>query len=394
MSHVEGEHPESAGCIRVGFSESPDAATAAAEFYQAVWQPGLEIAVFFCSPDYDLPALESALACHFGDAPVVGCTTAGEITPAGYRQGTLTGFSLAAPEFRVSIQVLDGLQSFELKKGYDAARAGVESLRRRGQDANGDNAFGFLLIDGCCFREEAVAHSLHAALQDITLFGGSAGDGIVLRQNPRVYHGGRFQGDRAVFALVSTTRPFRIIKSENYLPSEKRMVITEAEPETRRVLEINGELATVEYAELIGIAPEDLNAEVFAANPVGLRLGEEYYMRAIGWHEPEGALQFACAIEEGVVLSMARRGDYLGVLRDALERARTCVGEPELLIAFDCVLRLYETHESGIGPEVSELMRRHKAIGFNTYGEQYNAQHVNHTLTAVAIGPSSGASSG
>ena len=36
--------------------------------------------------------------------------------------------------------------------------------------------------------------------------------------------------------------------------------------------------------------------------------------------------------------------------------------------------------------EVGALMRDHHAVGFSTYGEQFNAMHVNLSLTGVAIG--------
>ncbi|MEO0650135.1 MAG: FIST N-terminal domain-containing protein, partial [Planctomycetota bacterium] len=39
--------------------------------------------VFFCSPRYDFEALAHALRERLGDAPLVGCTTAGEVEPGG-----------------------------------------------------------------------------------------------------------------------------------------------------------------------------------------------------------------------------------------------------------------------------------------------------------------------
>ena len=36
--------------------------------------------------------------------------------------------------------------------------------------------------------------------------------------------------------------------------------------------------------------------------------------------------------------------------------------------------------------EVGRFLARHRVVGFCTYGEQYNAMHVNQTLVGVAIG--------
>ena len=45
-----------------------------------------------------LPDFAAALAHVFGDTPLIGCTTAGEIGPDGYVEGSITGFSLPARE--------------------------------------------------------------------------------------------------------------------------------------------------------------------------------------------------------------------------------------------------------------------------------------------------------
>ena len=46
--------------------------------------PGPFACVFlFVSPEADLPALAASLPAAFGATPVIGCTTAGEITGSG-----------------------------------------------------------------------------------------------------------------------------------------------------------------------------------------------------------------------------------------------------------------------------------------------------------------------
>jgi len=36
---------------------------------------------------------------------------------------------------------------------------------------------------------------------------------------------------------------------------------------------------------------------------------------------------------------------------------------------------------------MSQLLRAHRVVGFSTYGEQFNAMHVNQTMTGVALYP-------
>jgi hypothetical protein len=73
-------------------------------------------------------------------------------------------------------------------------------------------------------------------------------------------------------------------------------------------------------------------------------------------------------------------------LEEALAGLRRHIGEPEVVLACDCVLRYIEAKASGVRDRIGELLAANRVIGFATYGEQYNAMHLNQTFTAVAIG--------
>ena len=69
-----------------------------------------------------------------------------------------------------------------------------------------------------------------------------------------------------------------------------------------------------------------------------------------------------------------------------LNDIRRNVGEIDLLIGFDCTHRRAEIDKYQLEDAMSELYRANHMIGFNTYGEQINGLHLNHTFTGVAIG--------
>ncbi len=50
------------------------------------------------------------------------------------------------------------------------------------------------------------------------------------------------------------------------------------------------------------------------------------------------------------------------------------------------MLRLLEIEQKGIKAKIGQIMTDNNVIGFSTYGEQFNAMHVNQTFTGVAIG--------
>ena len=82
--------------IRLAHSRATGAVQAVQEFHAAVLQPDMQLVVFFCSSEYDLDLLAAEMQRLFVGVQVVGCTTAGEIGPAGYRQHSLSGVSFGA----------------------------------------------------------------------------------------------------------------------------------------------------------------------------------------------------------------------------------------------------------------------------------------------------------
>lgn len=375
--------------IRRGVTTAADPTQAAAELYESLWQPELELAVFFCSPNYNLEALGRALLKRFGLIPLIGCTTAGEITPNGYQTNSLTGFSLAGPDFRIATRVIDNLEQFTIPQGQAVAEALVKKLNHSHPEPNSQNSFAFLLLDGMTRKAELVTAALHRGLNDIALVGGSAGANALENMaevKTYIYQAGEFRTDRAVLTLVNTTRPFLPFKTENFVPTETKMVITAAQPEIRKVSEINAEPAAAEYIRLVGAAAGTPVREVSAAHPVGVLVGGQLYLRAIGWVHEDQSLTFTCAIDEGVVLTLGQQMDFIKDLQAEFDNIRHKIGQPELVLAFDCVSRLWDMLPNNwVGP-AGELMKANNAIGFSTFGEQYNSMFMNQTLTGIALG--------
>ena len=381
------------GHIRSMQSCASDARTAVQEFHAGVAGPDSELVLFFCSSNYDLDALAAEMNALFGDLPVVGCTTAGEIGPAGYHAHTLSGVSFPRGACTAVSGRLANLQRFAVAEGRDFAQTLRCELTSRAPQADGHNSFALLLIDGLSIREEPVGRTLQAALRDIALFGGSAGDDLKFVRT-RVFHDRAFHEDSAVVVLMSTVFPFRLFKTQHFVSLDERLVVTEADPARRVVREINGLPAAEEYARLIGVDVGELDPARFAASPVVVLIDGADYVRAIREVLPDGSLAFYCAIEEGLVLRVARGAELVANLEQSFERLRAQIGPPQLVLACDCILRNLEMTQGGIKSAVEAVLRNNRAVGFSTYGEQYYGVHVNQTLTGVAIGSVPGEADG
>jgi hypothetical protein len=152
------------------------------------------------------------------------------------------------------------------------------------------------------------------------------------------------------------------------------------------VREFNAAPAAEEYAAAIGLDAHSLTPMSFASHPVVVRVGGEYYCRSIQKMHPDGSLTFFCAIDDGIVLTIAQPKGMVESTRAALRDVGQRLGGIDVILGFDCVLRRLDAQNRQVLREMSELYRENNVIGFGTYGEQYRSMHLNQTFTGIAFG--------
>ena len=362
---------------------------AAKEISRQLASMNLAMVVVFVSPFYEPAVFIKELCRRMPDTSIYGCTTAGELSPNGWDEDSVVALGFGAADFVVAARAFLDLSSFRVDQGRSAcSQLHHEFIRRTAdRDANDTNqeSFGLLLIDGMCQREEAVMSAIYGSLEDIPVVGGSAGDGLQFDKS-WIFYEGQAHSDAAVLVLIRTRLPFRLFKSDNLEPTATKMVVTEADAERRIVKEINAEPAANEYSRAVGIGGSKLDAFSFAAHPVLVRVGGAYYARSIQRMDPDGSLRFFCAIDQGMVLTVARERNLIETTRDLFNEIIDDLGEVSIFIGFECALRRLDIEQHQLSREMSELYRSNNVIGFQTYGEQYRSMHVNQTLTGVAIG--------
>lgn len=371
--------------IRTAQSHAMDAREAAREFHSSVVQADMALVLFFCSPQYDLDELALEMAGLFDGVEVVGCTTAGEIGPSGYRDHSISGVSFANGSLRAATGRIGDLQRFDMAHGRGFAQDLLQRLEAVDPSACAVNSFAFLMADGLSKREEQLARTLQSTMGPIPVVGGSAGDGLDFEKT-HVYFDGAFHGDSAVVVLATTALPFVAFKTQHVVSTDQRVVVTGADPERRLVTEIDGWPAAQAYARLVGADVSDLGPARFAARPMVVVIDGTDYVRSIQKANPDGSLTLFCAIEEGIVLRGAACGDLVQDLEHEFADIRATIGETRVVIGCDCILRKLELAQDGLIDRVSLLFRNHNVVGFNSYGEQYCGVHVNQTLTGIAIG--------
>jgi hypothetical protein len=366
--------------VRLGETARQDERAAAAELADQLVQPDPAVYLVFASPRYSADALTAELATQLRDAPVLGCTTAGEISVRGFRAGSAVGLSLPRDGMEVAHARVDRLDSATFADVRGAVKAALAKLKPGGAG----RLYGLVFIDGLAEREETFIAAVAATAPQVRWVGGSA---IGYDFNPAwIFEGGRAHLNAALVVLLRTDWPVHVIKSEHMVPTGKKVVVTETSATGRRVLELDGKPAVRRYGQLVGADATTMPREQRSTSPFACRVGGQSYVRSVIGVE-DSALRFACAVAPGTVLELMQPGDLIGTTRQALESARHAVGgRISALVAFNCLGRYMEAEMRGVVEELGQVFAQVPVVGFNTYGEQCDGLHVNHTFTGLALG--------
>lgn len=366
--------------VAIGESRQTDLDAAVDEALAQIAATPLRFLLAFLPAHLDAAAVAAKLEAALDGVPAFGCTTAGQITQAGYDDATLLLLGFPKAYFRCASLLLEDLTPDRAMIFGAAAQRLAQSFGR----TPGWNRLALFFSDGLCKQEDLMVSTLDAALGSVPIFGGSAGDAMTFEQT-RVLHGGQAHQGSAVMLLIETSLAFQGLAFDHFQPGEAQLIITEADPDERLVYEINGAPAAPEYARLVGRPVAELGHDVFAEHPMLLRQGAKHYARAISGVTDAQALSFLAAIDDGLILTLGEARGPIEALGSGLDVQAESGRPPDFILGFDCFLRRLEFEQKQMRGVVSEILSAHNVLGFNTFGEQQSGLHMNHTFVGVAF---------
>ncbi|ABG30548.1 FIST signal transduction protein [Roseobacter denitrificans] len=366
--------------VRVALSRAVDAAAAARLAAQQISARDTCFVLAFVPGNRNGAVIAHSLEEALGGVPVFGCSTAGQITTEGYETDALLLLAFPKAHFRCASVLMEPLNPLSTTQAATHAQRHVQKFSHTA----GWNRLGLIFTDGLSKQEDMLISALETALGDLPIFGGSAGDGLRFEQT-YVLHNGEVHHNAAVLLLLETDLPFQGIGFDHFLPGDSQVVITDADPDDRKVFEINGAPAAQEYARLVGCAVEDLSPQIFAENPLLIEYKDTHYVRAISDAGEDGALSFLAAIDDGLIMTLGQGQEIIETLQAGLDIRDAEGRSPDFILGFDCVLRKLEIEQKQLGHAVSNVLGAAHVFGFNTYGEQHCGVHMNQTLVGVAF---------
>src|SRR3546814_15324559 len=103
-----------------------------------------------------------------------------------------------------------------------------------------------LLVDGLSRREEEIAASTYAALDEVPIFGASAGDTLNF-DTTQIFFNGEVLEDYALAVIGASSRQMEVLKFQHLRQTDQKIVVPTADPVRRQGWYMNAEPAPEDY---------------------------------------------------------------------------------------------------------------------------------------------------
>lgn len=366
--------------IGVGMSKKKDSGTAGSEAVkEALDKASIKSADFlfvFAAPKFDQQAMLDGITA-VSDAPMIGGSTAGEISTYGYTQNSVVVMAIASKDITFSSGLGESIGKSEIKAGEQVAKMALE----RGKNSKEKKSF-VMVPDGLAGDGTPIIKGVQNVLgEDFEIVGGALGDEDKFEKTHQYFNGKVYEGC-VPGVLVSGDFVTSTGIRAGWESVGNRMKCTKAEGNV--VYELDGKPALATYKQYLGPERSAKLPGIALEYPFGMIdekatiEGKEYFqLRApLSVDKEKNSISFAAAIPVGkdVTITAASRESIIAGSETAAKQALDTLdgAKPLLIIDFDCIGR-----KLVLGPRAQEeieavrkvLGKDVPIIGFFTYGE-------------------------
>ncbi|MFH2144769.1 MAG: FIST N-terminal domain-containing protein [Candidatus Omnitrophota bacterium] len=360
-----------------------------------------DIVFCFASARFDHKELIRGIKSTVPTAPIVGCTTAGEITNAGPDKKSVTILVLKSDSLQIGLSLGKNISALPRQAGQFIAKDTVAKTR----SSSIRHAF-MMFPDGLKGNVVEIIRGIQEILgTSFPIVGGSAADDFLFQKTYQFFNNEIYE-DTVPGILISGDISVGIGARHGWYPLGKPRIVTEVEHNILKKLD--GKPAVRIYEDYFGKRVNDLQHEPMARMSIMYPLGmhipeeEECIIRNALRVDNEGALICAGEIPKGseIHVMMGSKETALKAAKKAAEMAREGLyrAKPKLVFIFDSVARQRLFGRAAyreIEIVKSIFGENTPIIGFYTYGEQAPlgaAVHLgqtffhNETIVVCALG--------
>jgi hypothetical protein len=372
----------------VASSEAEDTATAIEQLLDDLDAADAVLTIVFYGIRHDDQTVARALDAATGERGVAG-TTAGELNSQGFANHSMTGMSFHSSGVRAAIEIIPHLGQLSLVPIVNLPDKLAAGIGRTKEQLDPDRHLWLFMVDGLSGKEELLTPFFMQAAARVGLVGTSLGAGAEFGQ-ARIAHHGRVYRDAAATILLEYDAPFATFEHCHMTWTDRSLEITKVSTGGRVLEQLDSKVAQVAYAEALGIDPSQVTPSCVALHPLGYRFRGRPCPVSILQIHPDGTFRLGSSVQHGEQLNLLEPDDLIESTRACLQEAIAAVNDDssavEAMLLFHCVGRFVEAAQSGLVDELSQVLCQTPVCGLNTYGEQIETMHMNHSLTGVVFG--------
>ena len=377
----------------IGQADGSDQEAGARAADQALSGPDPKLLIVFGSEALGLPAMLRQIRARSGDVPLIGCSTAGEISTRGPSEASLLVAALGG-DFSVRTAIARQASRDVRAAGEHVAAclAGVEDREHR---------VLLLLTDGLAGDQQEIIRGAYSVLgAGVPLVGGCAGDDLKMTRTYQMW-GDQVVTDAVVGAAIGSDAPLGIgVRHGCYRVGEPLLVTGS---HGNKIYTLDDKPALDVYLERIHAPlPERLTQDqvtrIAIMHPVGTsrRASEEQIRFICGAEAAERSLLSTAEVPQGA-LAWIMQGDAQTLLDAADAACRDSLAAlgglpPRGVLAFDCLARRLALGDRGSRTEIDRIVAGAAGApvaGFYGYGEIARTSGVsgfhNQTLAVLSI---------
>ena len=265
----------------------------------------------------------------------------------------------------------------------EVSRVPVKYIKRLEEDVHKINGSqrDTICIDFCSGNDACALTTIYSVLKrsNISLVGGT-GDAGRVSANGKVYQ------DSVAYALVKNNNGRVKAYKENIYRQKGnyRFIASKTDKANYIIGKLNGMPAKQVYQDILHVTDKEILTQTFK-NPFGKINGNETCIISI--KEVSGnALTCFRQVNDSDVLILLELGDYKAVVKNTIQKIHEDFSKISAVFSVNCLFRYKLFNENHYMEEyLREMSKLGSHAGLVGYGEHYNNQFVNQSMTCVVF---------
>ena len=305
----------------------------------------------------------------FPGVPSIGCIAMGYENRVEEKGATITAFTEGVTCAAGALE--------------DVSKTPAKCISRLQEDLNRikPGNYNTAIIDFCAGNDAGVMSTLGLLIKKYKLqLMGATGDAGKVSANGRIYEDGM-----AYAVIRNETGKVKAYKENIYTPVEGvRLLASKTDRSRYYVGELNGRSSKQVYMELTGCSESEIGNQTFV-NPLGKMIGEDICIVSIKGVEGSGITCFR-QVNDSDILTLLQMNDPMEVAQNTVNAIKSDFNRVSGIFSVNCMFRYLVLQEKGeLNNYLGKIASLGTSCGLVGYGEHYNGQFVNQTMTCIVF---------